>query len=154
MDKTQLLTLATEIVKPAYDGMGYDAIAVALNAATAPVPNPAPQPQRTVPITYEQLLGALDAADVLKLHLNNVAGPLEAAINEGNYVRAKSVYRGLATTLTTASKAAVQALLAQTDSTEPDPSWPATVPGPSIATQLGLPVVTSRDVQAALHLEA
>lgn len=154
MDRAQLTTLATEIAKSKYRGMDYVQIAAALNAPTADVPNPTPQPTRRKLITYVQFLNALTVADMGKYYTSGIASDLRRALDGSDYDMALALWRGLKALLTATSVTAVETVFAAVNETELDPTWPATVPGPSIAAALGLPTVATRDVQAALHMGA
>lgn len=154
MNRQQLTTLASELAKLAYRGMDYVQIAAALNAPGADIPNPTPQPTRRKLITYVQFLNALQVADMGKYYASGIAPDLRAALDGNDYDMALALWRGLKALLTATSVTAVEAVFAKTNETELDPTWQATVPGPSIAAALGLPRVETRDVQAALHLGA
>ncbi len=135
----------------------YPAIADALNAPGAPIPNPEAMEPIKQPVTLALVISKATQAELDKFYestLNKaILDDVKAAIDSGNPTY-QAAMLGVATrkqliSLETAGK--MQALIAGTDPALEidDPNYSATIPGPSIASAAGLPVVTAAAVQAA-----
>lgn len=149
-------TLAQVLRENGMTGQDYPKHAEDLNAPTV-IPNPVTvAPQVPMPISMLHVFEAIKAAkptDLAKAMAipDWIAQDAKAAmaandrLGMANYLETIGYGAGLAPE----SIAALTALLGRTI---PDPTWTATVAGPSIAAAAGLGVVTAADVQAADQL--
>lgn len=156
MNKQRLTILAAELAKSDYAdyGQDYPAIAAALNERPS-IANPTPQGTIPKPLNLHVILGAIATTDAAAVPgLVQAHGPIldriDRALADNNREATSDYFFIISSGLNDAAKTAVQTLLAQT---EPDPSWQSTVAGDSVATTLGLPVVSEMDVQLCLHPE-
>ena len=141
--------------KAALVGKDYTGIASALNAATV-VDNPvATAPKTPKRLTLNDVFGAVASAAPTDLAKSKdipdwMIDRAELAMQQNDRTAMANwlVSIGAAAGLSDASKTALVALLALT---EDDPTWTATVAGPSLATAAGLGVVTAADVQRAMQ---
>ncbi len=150
-------TLKTEINQPTYadirESQNYPAIAAQLNARIS-ISNPSPQQQTPKRLTLAGIFAVIATAapaDVAKLAAipGWIVERVETALAANDRATMQNYLAIVSTGLSSASKAALQQLLAET---EADPSWQATVAGQSRAEELGLGVVTASDVQRVLNM--
>ena len=152
MKAKQAIVLIEELNKPEYvsllDEGAYEEIADSFNFRQA-IPNPDPQPQRSVLPSWAMFFSLMNGDDILKLYgYGNLATDLRTALRDQDYDVALPIWNAIKSVL---SKTSVNAIDAELEKTEPDPSWTATLLRPSLAMTLGLPLVTTEDVQTAHH---
>ena len=130
----------------------YEAIAARLNAPTT-IANPvAVAPQVAAPVTLKQIMALVPAAEMVQVYkvMPQLIPDLRNAIdnNDREYM---AVLLTIAATSTVISAATVTKLQTLLGSTVPDPTWSATVAGPSLAAAAGLGTVTAAMVQRELN---
>ena len=126
----------------------YEAIAAKLNAPTT-IANPVTAaPQVAAPIALKQIMALVPAAEMVQVYkiMPQLIPDLRNAIdnNDREYM---AVLLTIAATSTVISAATVTKLQTLLGSTVPDPTWSATVAGPSLAAAAGLGVITAAMVQ-------
>lgn len=144
------MTLAELIAQHALAGT-YAAIADALNAPST-VANPQAEPgQVPADITLKAVMAQVPPAEGAKVFaLPSFVDNLKTAIDNDD--REYLAYLLSVAVAATAISAATAAKLAPLlTATVADPTWTATINGPSLAQAAGLGVVSAADVQAALH---
>ena len=130
----------------------YEAIAAKLNAPTT-IANPvAAAPQVAAPVSLKQVMALVPAAEMVQVYkiMPQLIPDLRNAIdnNDREYM---AVLLTIAATSTVISAATVTKLQTLLGSTVPDPTWSATVAGPSLAAAAGLGVITAAMVQRELN---
>lgn len=130
----------------------YQAIAARLNAPTS-IANPVTvAPQVAAPVTLKQIMALVPAAEMVQVYkqLPQLIPDLRNAIdnNDRDYMAALLTIAATATVISAATVAKLQAVLT---ATVPDPSWSATVAGPSLASAAGFGTVTAAMVQKELN---
>lgn len=149
-------TLKTEIMKAEYkslrDAQDYQGIANKLNEHPL-TDNPEPQQQTPKRLTLSVIFATIATAtpaDVAKL--KDIPGWIvdrtEAALAANDRTTLNNYLAIVSSQLAASSKAALVALLAET---EADPAWQAQAAGQSRAEVLGLGVVMGADVQRVLQ---
>ena len=129
----------------------YDLIAARLNAPTS-VPNPQTEPaQVAAPLTLKEIYSLIPVAEAAAIYDKpGLSADIRNAIDSGD---ADYLNMMLAIVLEmdiiSAQTATGLAMLLQR--TQDDPSWSATIPGPSIAAAAGFGTITAAQVQAALN---
>ena len=129
----------------------YPAIAERLNAPTTK-DNPAKEPaQVAAPVTLKSVMELVPPAEMVVVYktMPQLIPDLKAAIDQSDreYMLALLTIAATAQVISAETIGKLQELLV---ATVDDPSWSATVAGPSLATAAGLPRVTSVMVQAVL----
>lgn len=144
----QLIILADEMeAANMATGPDYPAIAASINAPGEPVPNPNPQQDVPAPFTFDDIVFAIVTDDDWNTFWSQPASLLnliEARANSQDREGLRT-YLGRIRNISQATKDAWNAIL---DAMIPDPSWTATIPGPSLATEWSLPPVEAVDIQA------
>lgn len=130
----------------------YEAIAAKLNAPTS-IANPVTAaPQVAAPVSLKQVMALVPAAEMVQVYkvMPQLIPDLRNAIdnNDREYM---AVLLTIAATSTVISAATVTKLQTLLGSTAPDPTWSATVAGPSLAAAAGLGTVTAAMVQRELN---
>ena len=130
----------------------YEAIAARLNAPTS-IANPVTAaPQVAAPVSLKQVMALVPAAEMVQVYkiMPQLIPDLRNAIdnNDREYM---AVLLTIAATATVISAATVTKLQTLLGSTVADPSWSATVAGPSLASAAGLGTVTAAMVQRELN---
>jgi len=130
----------------------YEAIAARLNAPTS-IANPVTAaPQVAAPVSLKQVMALVPAAEMVQVYkvMPQLIPDLRNAIdnNDREYM---AVLLTIAATSTVISAATVTKLQTLLGSTVPDPSWSATVAGPSIASAAGFGTITAAMVQRELN---
>lgn len=141
--------LRTEIQKPEYaanlTARNFSAVAATLNARTS-YPNPVPRPQVPATFTWATFITLLTPAQVWGAY--NTGGQifehLRSALENDRVAERNALWAAIKTQLPAQTITAVETAFSQT---VPDPDWEPTLLHPSIAMNLGLPVVTAQDVQ-------
>lgn len=130
----------------------YEAIAAKLNAPTTIVNPVATAPQVASPVSLKQVMALVPATEMVQVYkqLPQLIPDLKSAIdtNDRDYM---AVLLTIAATSTVISAATVTKLQTLLGSTVPDPTWSATVAGPSLASAAGLGTVTAAMVQRELN---
>ncbi len=133
-------------------GDNYQAIADKLNAPTTIVNPVAAAPQVAAPVSLKQVMALVPATEMVQVYkqLPQLIPDLRNAIdnNDREYM---AVLLTIAATSTVISAATVTKLQTLLGSTVPDPTWSATVAGPSLAAAAGLGTVTAAMVQKELN---
>ena len=133
-------------------GDNYQAIADKLNAPTTIVNPVAAAPQVAAPVSLKQVMALVPAAEMVQVYkiMPQLIPDLRNAIdnNDREYM---AVLLTIAATSTVISAATVTKLQTLLGSTVPDPTWSATVAGPSLAAAAGLGVITAAMVQRELN---
>lgn len=157
-----MTTLRELITEHAADlGQNYPAIAARLNAPTADIDNPTPQPTIPRPLSLEDVFGVIAGLDNAETEMPKLANLPDWAYQGAVAAMAERNDTSITNWLVTVAKICgfapetVQAMAtAKTTlmaTTIADPSWSATVPGPSIAASAGFGTITAAQVQAALN---
>lgn len=131
----------------------YPAIADAGNAPTA-IPNPEPQTDVPKPLTLKRVMQIVPAAEMAKAYaLPGYVADVRDAIDGGDtdYMTTLIAIAVAANALTQGSATALAAELALT---EADPSWTATIAGPSLFEAQGFGPQTAASIQGALNASA
>lgn len=142
----QQAALRALVRRPEYAGLSTAEIAARI---TAPIEQANPEPQRTVPVTLSEddLIASLSGPTIAALiDLSSFAQILDAASDPP---RAAKWIAALAKAgkIPLADMQALQALMSRV---EPDPAWPATVPGPSLLeSQVGLGSIGHAEIEEA-----
>lgn len=132
-------------------GQNYPAIAARLNAPTS-APNPVTEaPQVPHPPTLKEIYSLIPVAEAAAIYDKpGLSADIRNAIDSGD---ADYLNMMLAIVLEmdiiSAQTATGLAMLLQR--TQDDPSWSATIPGPSIAAAAGFGTITAAQVQAAMN---
>lgn len=150
-----MTTLAELIAAHASDlGDDYPQIAALLNAPT-PIANPVTEPP-TVPYppTLKEIYAVIPVAEAAAIY--NKAGlsaDIRNAIDSGDpeYL---AMMLAIVAELGIISAPTIAALTALLQRTQPDPTWTATIAGPSLAAAAGLGTVTAAQVQAEMNRNA
>lgn len=133
-------------------GDNYQAIADKLNAPTTIANSVAAAPQVAAPVSLKQVMALVPAAEMVQVYkvMPQLIPDLRNAIdnNDREYM---AVLLTIAATSTVISAATVTKLQTLLGSTVPDPTWSATVAGPSLAAAAGLGTVTAAMVQRELN---
>jgi len=130
----------------------YEAIAARLNAPTT-IANPVTvAPQVAAPVTLKQIMALVPAAEMVQVYkvMPQLIPDLRNAIdnNDRDYMAALLTIAATATVISAATVAKLQTVLT---ATVPDPTWSATVAGPSLASAAGFGTVTPAMVQEELN---
>jgi hypothetical protein len=144
-----MATLAELIAEHCGDlGHNYPAIAERLNARTT-IANPQEQGEVLVPLSLTGLFTAVEPAEAFTLiGLPGFIDLLRDAVNNNDRDGLGVLLLVASAILSPESQAGVMAKMAET---EPDPTWTATIPGPSIAQSAGLGTITPAMVQGVLN---
>lgn len=132
-------------------GDDYPAIAARLNAPTS-APNPQTEPAQVPhPPTLKEIYSLIPVAEAAAIYDKpGLSADIRNAIDSGD---ADYLNMMLAIVLEmdiiSAQTATGLAMLLQR--TQDDPSWSATIPGPSIAAAAGFGTITAAQVQAAMN---
>ncbi len=151
MNQDQLAILAAELTNVTYADLlanqQYEAIAALLNVQPE-IPNPEPQGTKPRRVPFEKFIQALTPSDVELLYSSAPTWPQEYRQYQqaGDNATARKLWNGIKRLEFNA--ATITAIDALQGATEPDPTWQATVLGPSRATELGLPRVLPSHIQA------
>jgi hypothetical protein len=156
------MTTLRELITTHCDGMGdYGEIAAILNAPTADIDNPTPREKFPRPLSLEDVFGVIAGLETADTEMPKLATLPDWAYNGAVAAMAERNDTSITNWLVTVSKICgfapetVQAMAAAKaflmDETIDDPTWTATISGPSLAQAAGLPTVTSAAVQAALN---
>ena len=133
-------------------GDNYQAIADKLNAPTTIVNPVAAAPQVASQVSLKQVMSLVPATEMVQVYkvMPQLIPDLRNAIdnNDRDYM---AVLLTIAATSTVISAATVTKLQTLLGSTVPDPTWSATVAGPSLASAAGLGTVTAAMVQRELN---
>jgi hypothetical protein len=128
-------------------GQDYEVIAAQINGHSM-IPNPAPRVDLPKRFGLLDLFAAVSPAEALKVYeYPALVGHLERVLAENDRPGMAALLAVVGSLLTEKSRAALAVMLAET---EPDPAWPATVPGASRGETLGLGIVTPALVQEAM----
>ena len=130
----------------------YEAIAARLNAPTS-IANPVKvAPQVAASIALKQIMALVPAAEMVQVYkvMPQLIPDLRNAIdnNDRDYMAVLLTIAATATVISAATVAKLQTLLGATVA---DPTWSATVAGPSLASAAGFGVITPAMVQAAVN---
>ncbi len=129
-------------------GDNYPAIASLFNDRPQ-LPNPVMQSQVPKRLGIRDLFGAITPTEARALYMiPGFRDDVQEAAEAGDRVALQMYVAIAAPDLSQQSLAALAALM---QATEPDPAWPETVAGDSVAMTLGLGLVSAVDVQEALH---
>ena len=133
-------------------GDNYQAIAEKLNAPTSMANPVATAPQVAAPIALKQVMALVPAAEMVQVYkvMPQLIPDLRNAIdnNDRDYMAVLLTIAATATVISAATVAKLQTLLGATVA---DPTWSATVAGPSLASAAGFGVITPAMVQAAVN---
>lgn len=133
-------------------GDNYQAIADKLNAPTTKANPVTAAPQVAAPIALKAIMALVPATEMVQVYkiMPQLIPDLRNAIdtNDWDYM---AVLLTIAATATVISAATVTKLQTLLGSTVPDPTWSATVAGPSLASAAGLGTVTAAMVQKELN---
>ena len=146
-----MTTLSELIAQHCADLTDYEAIAARLNAPTS-IPNPVTEPPQVPhPPTLKEIYAAIPVVEAAAIY--NKAGlsaDIRNAIDsgDGDYL-AMMLAIVLELGIISAQTATALAMLLQR--TQADPTWTATIAGPSLAQAAGLGTVTAAQVQAVLN---
>lgn len=162
MNREQLNILRTEIIKPDYNGMSYETIASTLNAqSSSTISNPEPQEYTPKKLKITHVLNTIKTYD--STGMKNMLESLSAGVIalageciEKEDFESLSGHIDLASMYISAEAVSGVWDLIYNPPTELDPSYQSeiTIYNPSIADNLGLPRVTTEDIQSVFHLEA
>jgi hypothetical protein len=126
----------------------YPAIAERLNARTI-IDNPQEQGEVLVPLSLTGLFTAVEPAEAFTLiGMPGFIDLLKDSVNSSDREGLGALLLVASAVLSPESQAGVMAKMQET---MPDPSWTATIPGPSIAQAAGLGTVTPSQVQGAMN---
>ena len=133
-------------------GDDYQAIAARLNAPTT-VANPViSAPQVAATVSLKQIMALVPAAEMVQVYkqMPQLIPDLRNAIdnNDRDYMAVLLTIAATATVISAGTVAKLQTLLG---STVADPTWSATVAGPSLASAAGFGTVTPAMVQRELN---
>jgi hypothetical protein len=144
-----MITLAELIKEHCADlGHNYPAIAEKLNERTT-IDNPTPRGEVLVPLSLTGLFTAVEPAEAFTLiGLPGFIDLLKDSVNSGDREGLGALLLVASAILSPESQAGVMAKMSET---MPDPSWTATILGPSIAQAAGLGRVTPSQVQGVLN---
>jgi hypothetical protein len=146
-----MATLSELIAQHCADLTDYEAIAARLNAPTT-IDNPQTEPATVPhPPTLKEIYAIIPVTEAAAIY--NVAGlsaDIRNAIDsgDGDYL---AMMLAIVLELGIISQATAGNLALLLARTQPDPTWTATIAGPSLAQAAGLPVVTAAQVQAVLN---
>lgn len=132
LSPAQKAALLDRLGQPDAAGLS-DAGAADLLNAPATAPNPAPRGQVPKPFGFADVMGLLSAASVVNVRALPTATVLIEKINAQDRPGVQHWVAALSAPPALITAAEGQAVLGVLAATEPDPSWPATVVGPSWA---------------------
>ena len=146
-----MATLSELIAQHCADlGDDYPAIAARLNAPTS-IPNPVTEaPQVPHPPTLDDVLAVVPSAERVAIRaLAGFVDDVRRAIDTQNLLYMQTLIEDALTAnaISAQTATALALLLART---QPDPTWTATIAGPSLAAAAGVGTVTAAMVQAVL----
>ena len=132
-------------------GDDYPAIAARLNAPTS-APNPITEPaQVAAPPTLKEIYSLIPVAEAAAIYDKpGLSADIRNAIDshDPEYLQ---MMLAIVAQMQIISQETAGTLATLLQRTQPDPSWSATIAGPSIAATAGFGTITAADVQAALN---
>lgn len=148
-----MTTLAELIAAHAGDlGDDYPAIAARLNAPSE-IDNPITEaPQVAAPPTLKEIYSLIPVSEAAAIYdYASLSADIRNAIDSGDpeYLGMMLAIVAEKQIISAETAAAIAPLIVRTQA---DPSWSATIAGPSLAANAGLGTVTSADVQAVMNL--
>lgn len=152
MTPEQRTALAAELAKPAYAGLELAEITAAL-CAEPMISNPTPQGKKPAPISFEALLGELEANSGSAARLSQMPSLPKFVddVRNGDIPAAKN-WLLLAVGCGIVTQGEYAAMLALLSAEVDDDTWPAEVPGPSILEQItGMRGITGREIEEVLN---
>lgn len=147
-----MTTLAELIAAHCSDlGDNYTAIADRLNAPTE-IDNPVTEaPQVPHPPTLNEIYEAMPISEVAAIYNKpGLSGDIRNAIDSG-VPEYTAMMLAIVVEMGIVGSDTALTLATLLQRTQPDPSWSATIAGPSLAANAGLGTVTSAQVQAVLN---
>ena len=132
-------------------GQNYPAIAARLNAPTS-APNPQTEPaQVAAPPTLKEIYSLIPVAEAAAIYDKpGLSADIRNAIDshDPEYLQ---MMLAIVAQMQIISQETAGTLAALLQRTQADPTWSATVPGPSIAQEAGFGTITAAQVQAAMN---
>lgn len=129
----------------------YDLIAARLNAPTS-VPNPQTEPaQVAAPLTLKEIYSLIPVAEAAAIYDKpGLNADIRNAIDshDPEYLQ---MMLAIVAQMQIISQETAGTLATLLQRTQADPSWSATIPGPSIASAAGFGTITAAQVQAAMN---